>query len=140
MTTTAKQYPFLEREPGLGAASLSPVLPLTLTHQATVQVQGLLDTAATVNVLPYSLGVQLGAVWEQQKVPIRLTGNLGGVEARGLLVTGTVADFPPVRLAFAWAKTDGVPLLLGQLNFFAEFDVCLFRSRALFAIRPRPTS
>jgi len=42
-----------------------------------------------------------------------------------------------VRLAFAWAKTDTVPLILGQVNFFLEFDVCLFRSRAVFEVRSK---
>ena len=29
------------------------------------------------------------------------------------------------------------PLLLGQVNFFMEFDVCLFRSGGSFEVRPK---
>ena len=35
-------------------------------------------------------------------------------------------------------RPDAVPLLLGQTNFFDEFDVCFFRSRAEFEVRPKP--
>ncbi len=44
---------------------------------------------------------------------------------------------PPARLAFVWARTDAVPVILGQVNFFLEFDVCFFRSRGLFDVRPK---
>jgi hypothetical protein len=80
----------------------------------------------------------LGAVWEEQTVPLRLTGNLAHYEARALLVFATVGRFPPVRLAFAWTLADEVPLILGQMNFFMEFDVCFYRSRQFFEVRPRP--
>ena len=66
-----------------------------------------------------------------------MSGNLAAVEARVLVVSAGVGQFPPVRLAFAWAKTDAVPVLLGQVNFFMEFDVCFFRSRAEFEVRPK---
>jgi hypothetical protein len=136
--TPAERFPFVERDPRLGAASLAPFLPVSLKLGTTVvQVQGLLDTGATVNVLPYAVGVQLGAAWGQQTTPVKLTGNLGGVEARGLLVTATVGGFAPVRLAFAWAEADALPVLLGQLNFFLEFDVCFFRSQGVFEVRPK---
>jgi hypothetical protein len=44
--------------------------------------------------------------------------------------------FAPVRLAFAWASVDTVPVILGQVSFFLEFDVCFFRARRAFEIRP----
>jgi len=42
-----------------------------------------------------------------------------------------------VRLAFAWTQTDNVPTLLGQVNFFLEFDACFFRSREEFEVQPK---
>ncbi|QEH31948.1 hypothetical protein OJF2_04150 [Aquisphaera giovannonii] len=51
-----------------------------------------------------------------------------------------VATFPPTRLVFAWTRSDTVPVLLGQVNFFMEFDVCFFRSRSEFELRPRITA
>ncbi|MBE9101337.1 hypothetical protein IQ267_18010 [filamentous cyanobacterium LEGE 07170] len=56
----------------------------------------LLDTGASVNVLPYEIGLQLGAVWEEQTVPIQLSGNLAQMEARGLVLSATIAEFSSV--------------------------------------------
>jgi hypothetical protein len=137
MTAADEAYPFVEREPGLGAAGLAPLLPLTLLGPQAVQTMGLLDTGATVKVLPYGIGEQLGLVWEGQTIPIALSGNLAACEARAVLLKAEVGRFAPVRLAFAWARTDSVPVLLGQVNFFMEFDVCFYRSRSLFEIRSR---
>ena len=65
------------------------------------------------------------------------TGNLAPVEAKGLAVMGQIDDFSPVLLAFAWAKSNDPPLILGQLNFFIEFDVCFYRSQLAFDIFPK---
>jgi hypothetical protein len=40
------------------------------TSWNAVELSGLLDTGATVNMLPYPVGVELGLVWDQQSVPI----------------------------------------------------------------------
>jgi aspartyl protease len=138
MMSQAEQYPFVTMDPTLGAASLLPYLPVMLTfRQRSVSVMGLLDSAATVNVLPSDVGRQLGAVWEEQTTAVQLTGNLAQQEARVLVVSATVGKFAPVRLAFAWTQSNAVPVLLGQVNFFMEFDVCLFRSRSLFEVKPK---
>ena len=60
MTTAAQQFPYVPRDPSLGNASLAPMLPLTLVGGQSVATSGLADTGAAINVLPYSLGVQLG--------------------------------------------------------------------------------
>ena len=87
----AERYPFLPIDSALGEAGLQPRLPLTLAYQdQSVAVTGLLDTGAMVNVLPYPVGVDLGAVWEQQTTILRLTGNLAQFEARALLVSAAV--------------------------------------------------
>jgi hypothetical protein len=139
VTAATERYPFVERDPSLGIASLAPFLPITLSGVRTMSVSGLLDTGATVNVLPYVVGEQLGAVWEQQTTTMTLTGNLAVCEARALIVSAVVGKFPPVRLAFTWAKTDAVPVLLGQVNFFMEFEVCCYRSRSIIELRPKST-
>lgn len=137
----APRFPFVERYDQFGVSDAAPLLPLTLTYQgSSLQGMGLLDTGASVNVLPYSIGLQLGAVWEQLTVTLRLAGNLAAVEARGLVVSATVGQFPPVDLAFAWVQINDVPLLLGQMNFFREFDVCFYRSVLAFEVRPRTAS
>jgi hypothetical protein len=137
LSEAAQQFPFVARDPALGSASLAPMMPLTLKAAQTVAVSALLDTGAAVNVLPFSIGTQLGFLWDRQTTSVQLSGNLASIDARVVLVAATVAQFPPVRLAFAWAKQDSIPVILGQVNFFMEFDVCFFRSRSLLEVRPR---
>ena len=140
MTAPVEQFPYVPRDPALGAASLAPMLPLTLTGSASVAVSGLVDSGAAINVLPYSVGLQLGFDWDQQTRVIHLSGNLAAVEARVVVASAQVGHLLEVRLAFGWAKNDAVPVILGQVNFFLEFDVCFFRSRSLFEVRPKQTS
>jgi hypothetical protein len=112
-----------------------PTIPITLSHVgSSVSANALLDTGSTVNLLPYDIGLQLGAIWEEQTVRLPLAGNLATVEARGLFVHVQIGNLEPVRLAFAWAKASQVPLILGQTNFFREFDVCFVRSRRMIEI------
>jgi hypothetical protein len=111
---------------------------MILTYQGlSGSISGLLDIGATVNVLPYDLGIELGAVWEQQPAPVRLTGNLGGYDARSLIVSATVESFTPVKLVFAWTQARHVPVILGQMNFFLEFDVYFFGSQGVFELAPK---
>ena len=90
------RFLFTERTDSSGRSSILPCLPLILTNgKRSIEVIALLDTGASVNVLPYEIGLQLGAVWENQTVQIPLSGNLAHNESRGLVLTGTVALFPP---------------------------------------------
>ncbi|MEH2335413.1 hypothetical protein [Nostoc sp.] len=84
--------------------------------------------------VPYSVGIQLGAAWQELTTSVRLAGNLAPVEAKGLVVSAQIASFAPVRLVFAWSLTDDAPLLLGRMNFFLEFDVCFYRSQMAFEL------
>lgn len=129
------QFPYVPIQKANSEVVLRPQLPLTLQHQNQSRiVSGLLDSGADVSVLPFGLGLELGAVWEQQQYPLQLSGNLAHLEARGIILTATIAPFKPVRLAFAWTNAEQVPLILGQMNFFIEFDVCFFRSANVFEV------
>ncbi len=136
--TVPVRFPFLPVASRAGETFFQPLLPLTLRRPGgeNVQVHGLLDSGAAVNVLPYSLGLRLGAVWEAHTTRVTLTGNLAAEEARALLAEAQVAGFAPVRLVFAWTRSDAVPLLLGQVNFFQEFDISFHRARLQFEIQP----
>lgn len=135
---SAERYPFTQADGGTGNAALLPLLPVELTLQGrSVSVAGLLDTGASINVLPYDLGVRLGANWLHQTIPLHLTGNLARFEARALLLDVVVGELGPVKLAFAWTRSDEAPLILGQVNFFMEFDVCFYRHRQFFEVRPK---
>ena len=118
MRPAAVQFPYVPRDPDLGHASLAPMLPLTLIGRQSASTSALVDSGAAINVLPYLLGLQLGFEWDLQTNAVELSGNLATVEARVIIVSGVVGNFAPVRLAFAWAKTDQVSTILGQVNFF----------------------
>ena len=96
-----------------------------------------MDSGAAINVLPLGLGTQLGFEWAKETRSVELSGNLAAVEARVVVLSAVIGSFAPVRLAFGWAQTDQVPIILGQVNFFLEFDICFFRSLSLFEVRPK---
>ncbi len=92
----AVRFPFLEHKGADGNMEFMPLMPFQLTlNERQVDVVGLLDTAASVSVLPFSVGLALGAVWEQQTVQLDLVGNLASFEARALLLTGIVEPLIP---------------------------------------------
>jgi hypothetical protein len=112
-----------------------PRTPIALSYAGlSISAHALLDTGSTVNLLPYDIGLQLGVVWEEQTFRLPLAGNLAKVEARGLFLHVQIGNLERVRLAFAWAQVSEVPLILGQTNFFREFDVCFQRSRRTIEI------
>jgi len=115
-----------------------PRVPLIFRREGrTVEVLGLVDSGATVNVMPYELGLQLGATWDDSKAIIQLSGNLGNQSATPFSAMVQVEDIAPVQLAFAWTKSPNAPLILGQTNFFMEFDVCFYRSKMEFEVKPK---
>ena len=113
-----------------------PRIPLLLRRgDRSIEAVGLVDSGATVNVLPYELRIQLGAEWDDTRAIIQLSGNLGSQSAMPLSSTAEIATFPPIELLFAWTRSLNAPLILGQTNFFLEFDVCFYRSRSEFEIK-----
>lgn len=135
----AQRFPYKIIDSSLGMVDRMAYLPLTLSlnNGQFLDTEGLLDTGASVNVLPYELGMQLGLIWENETLSVVLAGNLARFEARAVVVDAQVNPFPTVDLAFAWTQAPNVPLILGQANFFFEFDVCFFRARSEFEIRPK---
>jgi hypothetical protein len=133
-----RRYSFQPKQDEFGILADVPYLPLTLIYQKrSLEVMGLLDTGASVNVLPYNIGVQLGAIWEEQKFSVTLSGNLANVEAKGLLVLARVGEFEAIHLAFAWTKVSNIPIILGRTNFFTQFDVCFYGAQLAFEVCPK---
>jgi hypothetical protein len=103
----AERFAYRQISDDFGGMNFSPYLPLTLSYgNNSIETSGLLDTGASVNVMPYQIGLQLGARWEQQNTSVQLTRNLANLPAYGLLITATVAQFTPVCLAFAWTRAE----------------------------------
>jgi len=112
-----------------------PRLSLSLSREdRRVEATGLVDSGATVNVLPYDLGLQLGCVWDNRQAIIQLAGNLGNQAAIPVTAIAYIGEFSPTELVFAWIRSQNAPLILGQTNFFLEFDVCFYRSTLEFEI------
>jgi len=97
----------------------------------------LVDSGSTVNVIPYQMGLHLGGDWNQYPGTIPLGGMLSNYPAKPLMIKSAVQPFAPVLLAFAWSQAPTARLILGQTNFFMEFDVCFFRSQSAFQVQPR---
>ena len=93
-----------------------------------------------MNVLPYRVGLALGANWEEQTTPVSLVGSLGQFEAWALVVMAAhprIIPADPVRLVFAWTRSETAPVIFGQMNFFLEFDVCFYRSQGVFDVQQK---
>ena len=115
-----------------------PRLPLLLRREdRRIEAMGLVDSGATVNVLPYELGIQLGGIWDDRKAIIQLAGNLSDRPAMPFSAIAQIGEFPSTELLFAWVNRQNTPLILGQTNFFLEFDVCFYRSNREFEVKPK---
>jgi hypothetical protein len=103
------RLPFIESDLQMGALSAFAYVPIILSRSGLSQnLVGLLDTGASVNVLPYEVGLDLGLTWETQ------------------------------RFTIPWTTDQKAPLILGQTNFFQQFDVCFYRAELAFEISTRP--
>jgi hypothetical protein len=115
-----------------------PRLPLLLRREnQEIEAVGLVDSGATVNVLPNEFGLELGGIWDDRKAIIQLAGNLSNQPAIPFSAIAHIGEFPPTELLFAWVKRPNTPLILGQTNFFLEFDVCFYRSKMEFEVKPK---
>lgn len=75
------KFPYLKDLSDKTLFEAMPYLPLTLELSGnTKEVDGLLDTGSTVNVLPYKIGLEIGAIWENQRIPLTLVGNLANLK------------------------------------------------------------
>jgi hypothetical protein len=116
-------------------ATQRPTLPLSLSGpNGSCEAVALVDSGADVNVLPWNLGLALGLVWNPNKATLRVAGIPDRAAAMPVLIPVSFADFSRITLGFAWCQSENVPLVLGQTNFFIEFDICFFRSRMEFQV------
>lgn len=136
--TQPQRFPIVQTQPAGGIPLLMPMVPIELiSPHAAVQATGLVDSGATVSVMPFDLGIKLGLDWHKQhRYPIQLTGNLANYAARGVAIDAVVRPFPTVRQLFAWTQANP-PLILGNYNFFLEFDVCFFLARMCIEVQPK---
>lgn len=89
-------------------------------------------------MLPYQLGLDLGADWDTRGDIEGLQGIGGGVEAKKFVADLYVEVWPSIRQIFAWARNDEIPVILGQIDFFQKVNVCFHRSRNFFEVDMSP--
>jgi hypothetical protein len=81
--SAVERFPYRDRDPASGGLDLMPGLPIVLRRQThSLSAVALVDSGASISVLPHSLGVQLGFDWNTQKADITLAGTLAHVGAR----------------------------------------------------------
>jgi hypothetical protein len=95
--------------------------------------QALVDSGASLNVLPYGLGLRLGLVWDRYLAGPRLSGNADG-ETRVVALQIRLPGFVVKKLVFVWAIHDRVRLILGQDDFFKHYKVCFLGAENAFSI------
>ena len=116
-----------------------PFLPVTLGYrQRRLEALALLDSGADLNVLPYRLGLELGADWDEQGEVSGLKGIGAVLESRSMVIDVTLAHWPTISMGFAWAEGDDLPVVLGQSTFFKHFDICFRRPPPQMRLEYRP--
>jgi hypothetical protein len=84
-----------------------PLLDIGLQRRESEVIigQALIDSGVTPNVLPHTLGLRLGLVWDSHPFGPRLSGNADG-ETRVVALQIRLPGFAVKRLAFVWAIHD----------------------------------
>lgn len=87
------RFKYSTSDPSQNEFDSLPRLPLVLRlNKQSVEVVGLVDSGATVNVLPYEVDLRLGAIWDDGKANVQLAGTLSNLKAMPLFVTAQVGE------------------------------------------------
>lgn len=131
------RFPYIPFGASGPISDLKPLVPIRLgLNRTALDVNALVDSGASVSVLPWSVGLRFGEDWDLLGNSCPVGGIAGGVPGKILVLVGTVATFPAVPLAFSWVKSDAIPIIVGQTNFFMYFDVFFARNRSFFEVQP----
>jgi hypothetical protein len=109
----------------VGRHSTMPFIPLRLTAlDRTLESVALIDSGASISVLPHQIGTALNLNWDDYTPGPSLGGSLQASETRLVVLECDFEGLGQVDLGFAWAKVNTPRILLGQSNFFRKFKVC----------------
>jgi hypothetical protein len=133
------RFPYVPMSAGAIGSVDMPMLPIRLSNGPRhVDELALIDSGAAIGILPFDIGIQLGLNWHAPMPSVMLGGNLGRHVAKGLSLDVRIGVFPPVQIIFAWSQLPDARLILGEVNFFTEFDICFHRSQSYFEVKPKP--
>lgn len=119
-----------------GVKTLPKIIITLRSGYRQIASQALVDSGSSINVLPYRHGLVLGLNWNSDSYRLKLTGNLSDLQAQPVFLFAKIGEYDPIRLAFAWTINDTVPLILGNTNFFDEFEVSFYRQIGDIEIKP----
>lgn len=123
------RFPYKVRQNAQGFPFKRPYLPIVLgSAQVRRSLEALVDTGADINVLPRSIGAELGLLWNDHPSGGTISGGFRTSETRLVRLGIEVASFSIVENIFAWLEHDDAPLALGTIDFFTEIR-CLFCCR-----------
>jgi len=134
-----KQFSYTAIPPFAGGM---PIIIIRLSRSGReISIPAIVDSGAALNILPYDYGLQLGFIWEEQRLMLPVGGLLLGAEAYAVSAQTAIDPFLPVNLAFAWINKSSceVRALLGQVNFFQCFRVAFEGYKNTFEIAPAKT-
>src|SRR3954453_21672899 len=104
-------FPYVPVSAGVFGYMNMPILPIRLTHGSIVLAEhALLDTGATVSILPFDVGLRLGLDWNAPMPLVPLSGNLQRHVAKGVKLQVQVGPYPTVEVVFAWSQDTNAPL------------------------------
>lgn len=127
------RFPYAESSPRVRM----PYIDLLIDSGViAVRVKALIDSGAMVNVIPKQVGERLNLNWEEGE-DVTLGGNLGKAPARAFFLNCTVQGLEVTQLELNWSMLEDVPVILGQFDFFQNFDVCFSYSENEISVRPK---
>ena len=120
----------------LTSLMLMPMLPIRLERlERGFDTVALVDSGASISVLPHSIGLALGCNWDEAKKGVSLGGSYSSDDTRVIALNVFVPEFQKKAISFLWLPNDNARLLLGQAHFFQYFDVCFSGNKQEFYIR-----
>jgi hypothetical protein len=113
-----------------------PMLPVRLEQNVHgFDAVALLDSGASVSVLPHSMGLALSFLWNEARKGISLGGGYSNQNTRVVTLWVTVPECQRKAISFVWIPDDNARLILGQATFFHLFEVCFSGAKQEFYVR-----
>jgi hypothetical protein len=129
------RFPYKARGGSNGPVDQVPLLPFTLHRgQVSLTLEGLIDSGSVFSVLPFDIGARFGFSWDAEPGLVHL-GGIARSPAKVVPFTANIGSIT-TTLSFAWARSNSYPILLGNADFFFNFDVFLCRRHSYFEIQP----
>ena len=97
------------------------------------ELLALVDTGASVNVLPHSVGLQLDLDWNSSPDGPEIGGSIAGVSKKVKLLL-KIRDFDALEMEFCWLSHNRARVILGHDDFLKNFDVCFSTQEKKFSI------